>query len=134
MSGRVRLATGCGSALDIFQACVSSTCAFQARSTLPSCSQRFCREFRGRSPVAVEPPPAPSLFHHPKSPHSGALLPRHGDADSSFRVNQVICVLRGVGDRKLHTFDFAVEGVALRTVIRGDRRTGVLADIAAVVG
>ena len=63
-----------------------------------------------------------------------ALLPRHGDADSSFRVNQVICVLRGVGDRKLHTFDFAVEGVALRTVIRGDRRTGVLADIAAVVG
>ena len=132
MSSRVRLAIGLGSALDMFQACVIHLClpgtlnsSFLFSAILP----RIPRPLAGGGDAT-----GPSSFHHAKSPHPDALLPRHGDADSSFRVNQMICVLRGVGDRKLHTFDFAVEGVAVRTIIRGDGRSAVLADIAAVVG
>ena len=61
------------------------------------------------------------------------LLPRHRDADGLFRVNQVIDVLGGLGDRELYALDPAVEPVAVRPVVGRDRSAGVLADIAAVV-
>ncbi len=48
--------------------------------------------------------------------------------------DQVIRVLGGLGDRDLHALDATRERVAARAVVRGDRRAGVLADVAAVVG
>src|SRR5262249_25211718 len=61
-------------------------------------------------------------------------LPRHRDANSVLRLDQVICAFRGVGDGELHTFHRAVEGVAQRAVVRGNRGAAVLTNIAAVVG
>ena len=66
--------------------------------------------------------------------HWQYLLPRHRDADGVLRRDHVIRVGRIVGDREQHALDLAVEGVALRAVLRGDRSAGVLADVAAVVG
>jgi len=62
------------------------------------------------------------------------LLPRHGDAKGVLRVNQVIHALGIVGNRELYAHYLAVEGVTRGALVWGDRRTAVLADIAAVVG
>jgi hypothetical protein len=50
------------------------------------------------------------------------------------RVDQVIHALGIVGNRELYAHYLAVEGVTRGALVWGDRRTAVLADIAAVVG
>ena len=46
----------------------------------------------------------------------------------------MIRVLRCLGNRQLHALDSSVESIAARAVVRGDGRTAVLADVAAVGG
>jgi hypothetical protein len=62
------------------------------------------------------------------------LLPRHGDANSILWLNQVIDCFSGFGDCKLHPFDFAVELVTARSVVRSNRRPAVQADITPIIG
>src|SRR5271165_4345201 len=62
------------------------------------------------------------------------LLPRHGDTDGIFRLDEVIYTFGRIGDRQLNPFDEAVETVTDRTVILGHGRAAVLADIATVIG
>ena len=45
----------------------------------------------------------------------------------------MVGAFRGLRDRELDALDLAIEGVASRAIVRGDRSAGVLADIAAVV-
>src|ERR1700730_18838584 len=59
------------------------------------------------------------------------LLPRHRNLESLFRRNQMILIIRP--QIELDPVNFAAETVAAWAVIRRDRRTFILADVAGLI-
>ena len=62
------------------------------------------------------------------------LLSRHCDADCLFWRDKVAGTFGRIGNGKLYAPDPAVEGIAARTVIRGDRSPAILTHVTPIVG
>src|SRR6266446_4163060 len=78
--------------------------------------------------------PAEPLPRRDPSPFLIRLLPRHSDADSIFRRDEMLRALGRIADGELHPLDCSVKSIAARAVVRGHGGAAVLADVAAVVG
>src|SRR5215207_10514489 len=63
---------------------------------------------------------------------SDSLLPGHGDPEPFLGINEVVMII--LAKIELHPVDLAREPAVARSVVGGDRGTGLVADVGGLVG
>ena len=102
------------------------------RSVYPRLSATSIRPQAAANPGAKPPGKWPPVRHPHRWPMW--LLPRHRDAHRFLWRDHVCRGLSRLSERDLNPSDPTVERIPSSTVVRRDRRAGIIADIAAIIG